>query len=120
VDLKDATLMFLVEAAAHPAVATTARSAHDQLVDGDGIDYRILDKLIGEASGKGVLRAIARKYGPTAYEAMIGPILHEIGRQKPIQSRWQPSTRPGSDDDPLTARVWPPRSQANTAGSVAG
>jgi hypothetical protein len=54
-DLKDATLMFLVEAADYPA----------------------------------------------AFEAIIGPVLQEIGRRKPIQSgrgyTWQPG------QDPLTA-----------------
>jgi hypothetical protein len=114
VDLKDATLMFLVEAAAYPAVATIARSAYDQLADGDGIDYRMLNELLGEASGKGVLRAIAQKYSPTACEAMIMPICQEIGRQAPIRSDWQPTVRPGSEDDPITATTWPPRSQAGT------
>ena len=112
--------MFLVEAAAYPAVATIARSAYDQLADDGGLEYRVLDELIGEASGKGVLRAIAQKYSPTAYEAMIGPILQEIGRQKPIRSSWQPTVRPGSDDDPLTAKTWPPNRPAGTPGRVAG
>ena len=106
-DLKDATLMFLSESAAHPAVASVARSAYDRLVDGEEIDYRVLDELIGEASGKGVLRDLHRKYSPEAYEAMIGPILQEIGRNKPIRSR-RPPVAP--EDDPLTAPVWPPRS----------
>jgi hypothetical protein len=104
-DLKDATLMFLSESAAHPAVASVARSAYGRLVEGEQIDYRVLDELIGEASGKGVLRDLHRKYSPQAYEAMIGPILQEIGRTKPILSR-RPPVAPG--DDPLTAPVWPP------------
>jgi hypothetical protein len=103
-DLKDATLMFLSESAACPAVASIAQSAYDRLVEGEEIDYRVLDELIGEASGKGVLRDLHRKYSPEAYEAMIGPILREIGRTKPIRSR-RPPVDP--EDDPLTAPVWP-------------
>jgi hypothetical protein len=106
-DLKDATLMFLSESAAHPAVASVAQSAYDRLVEGEEIDYRVLDELIGEASGKGVLRDLHRKYSPEAYEAMIGPILQEIGRSKPILSRRPPAD---PEDDPLTAPVWPPAS----------
>jgi hypothetical protein len=41
-DLKDATLMFLAEAAAYPAVAKIAQSAYDSLADGNEIDYRVL------------------------------------------------------------------------------
>jgi hypothetical protein len=108
-DLKDATLMFVSESAGHPAVAALAQSAYDQIVRDEAIDYRVLDDLIGEASGKGVLRAIHAKYSPTAYEAMIQPILREIGRQKPIPPRSQPSAHRDPEDDPLTASVWPPR-----------
>jgi hypothetical protein len=104
-DLKDATLMFLSESAAHPAVASVAQSAYDRLVEGEEIDYRVLDELIGEASGKGVLRELNRKYSPEAFEAMIGPILEEIGRTKPIRSQ-RPPTAP--EGNPLTAPVWPP------------
>ena len=101
-DLKDATLMFLAESAAYPAVAELARSAHDRLVEEGDIDYRVLDELVGEASGKGVLRAMRQKYGPVAFESVVGPVLQEIGRRKPIRSSrygysWQPS------EDPLTA-----------------
>jgi hypothetical protein len=114
VDLKDATLMFLSEAADYPAVAAVAQSAYDQLWRGEPIDYRLLSDMLGEASGKGVLRAIAQKYSPTAYEAMIMPICQEIGRQAPIRARRRPPPY-GSDDDPLTARIWPPA----TAGAAA-
>jgi len=100
-DLKDATLMFLVEAAGYPAVAEVAQSAYDRLAGGEGVDYRVLDDLVGDASGKGVLRAMRRKHGPAAFEAIIGPVLQEIGRRKPIRSgrgyTWQPG------QDPLTA-----------------
>ena len=97
--------MFLSESAAHPAVASIAQSAYDRLVEDEEIDYRVLDELIGEASGKGVLRELNRKYSPEAFEAMIGPILREIGRNKPIRSRRPPLT---PEDDSLTASVWSP------------
>ncbi len=106
-DLKDATLMFLSESAAHPAVASIAQSAYDRLAAGEETDYRVLSDLIGEASGKGVLRDLRRKYGPVAFEAMTMPILQEIGRRAPIRSR-RPTVVPGSEDDPLTAATWPP------------
>ena len=104
-DIKDATLIVLTESADHPAVASLAQSAYDQFARGESVDHRLLDDLIGEASGQGVLRAIHHKYSPTAYEAIIAPILREIGRQKPIRSARY--SRAG-DDDPLTAQTWPP------------
>jgi hypothetical protein len=107
-DLRDATLMMLSESAGHPAVACLAQSAYDQLVCGDAVDYRLLNDLIGEASGKGVLRAIHAKYSPTAYEAMIAPILQEIGRQAPVRSRGHCAPA-DPEDDPLRASAWPPR-----------
>jgi hypothetical protein len=106
-DLKDATLMFMSESAAYPAVASIAQSAYERLVEGEEIDYRVLSELIGEASGKGVLRELNRKYSPEAYEAMIGPILREIGQRAPIRSTRPPFV---PEDDPLTAPVWPPAS----------
>lgn len=107
-DLKDATLMMLSESSGHPAVASIAQVAYDKIVRDDAVDYRLLNDLIEEASGKGVLRAIRRKYGPTAHEAIIGPILREIGRQAPVRSRRYAA--PGDpEDDPLRARAWPPR-----------
>ena len=102
-DLKDATLMFLSESADHPAVASIAQSAYDRLIDSDEVDYRVLKELIGEASGKGVLRDMRHKYGPVAFDAMITPILQEIGQQAPVP----PRRRPGPEDDPLTAATWP-------------
>jgi hypothetical protein len=105
-DLKDATLMLLTESASLPAVASLAQSAYDQLVRDEAVDYRLLDDLIGEASGKGVLRAIHAKYSPTAYDAMMTPILREIGRRKPIRSaRYSAPQDPA--DDPLRAASWP-------------
>jgi hypothetical protein len=65
-DLKDATLMFVSESAAYPAVASIARSAYDRLAEGEEIDYRVLDELIGEASGKGVLRDLTAPAWPPA------------------------------------------------------
>jgi hypothetical protein len=105
VEIMDATLMLLIESGAYPAVAALAQCAYDRLAEGDRVDYRLLNDLIGEASGKGVLRAIHRKYGPAAHEAILMPILQEIGRQAPIRSRGYPRT---SDEDPLTAATWPP------------
>ena len=101
-DLRDATLMFLTESAACPAVAELAQSAYDRLIEGEDVDYRVLSQLVDEASGKGVLRAIRQKHGPVAFEAIVGPVLQEIGRRAPIRSNrygytWQPG------DDPLTA-----------------
>ena len=103
-DLKDATLMFLTESAAYPAVADLAQSAYDRLADGGDIDYRVLDELIGEASGKGVLRVMRRKYGPVAFDSIVMPVLEEIGRRKPIRSaRYGYTWQPG--EDPLTAGI---------------
>ena len=101
-DLKDATLMILGESAAHPGLARLAQSAYDQLASDGQVDYRVLSDLIAEASGKGVLRAVNRKYGPDAREAIFGPILREIDRQKPVPPRRTASARPGTPS-PLTA-----------------
>ena len=98
-DLRDATLMFLVESAAHPAVREIAQAAYDRLAEGEDIDYRVLSDLVDEASGKGVLRAMHRKYGPVAFEAIVMPVLQEVGRRAPIRSS-RPSWPPG--ENPLT------------------
>ena len=107
-DIKDATLMMMSESADHPAVASLAQSVYERLVNGDSVDYRLLDELIGEASGKGVLRTLHAKYSPTAYEAIIMPILAELGRQKPVRSRSH-SQPVDPETDPLRASTWPPR-----------
>jgi hypothetical protein len=86
-DLKDAMLMILGESAAHPGLAELTRSACDQLDSHGQVDYHVLSDLIAEASGKGVLRGITRKYGPAARDAIFGPILREIDRQKPVPPR---------------------------------
>ena len=94
--------MFLTESAAYPAVAELAQSAYDRLIEEGDIDYRVLDELVGEASGKGVLRAMRQKYGPVAFESIVGPVLQEIGQRKPIRStRYGYAWQPG--EDPLTA-----------------
>jgi hypothetical protein len=96
-DLRDAILMFRAESAAHPVVAEIAQSAYDRLAAGEEIDYRVLNDLVGEASGKGVLRAMHAKYSPEAYHAIIMPVLQEIGRRAPIRSSrpvWQPGEDP--------------------------
>jgi len=61
--------------------------------------------MVAEASGKGVLQAIRQKHGAIAHEAIFGPVLREIGRQKPV-SPCRPA--PGRQDgpDPLTAASW--------------
>jgi hypothetical protein len=104
-DLKDATLMFLSESAAYPAVSSIAQNAYARLVEGEEIDYRVLSDLIDEASSKGVLRELHSKYSPEAFDAMVGPILREIGQRKPVRSSRSPVD---PEDDPLTAAVWPP------------
>jgi hypothetical protein len=104
-DLKDATLMVLNESAIHPGLAKLAQSAYDQLTTDGEVDYRVLSDMIAEASGKGVLRAIHRKYGATARDAIFMPILREIDRQKPVPPRRTASTHQDGPD-PLTATIW--------------
>ena len=100
-DLKDATLTIWGESAAHPGLAELAQSAFDQLTRDGWVDYRVLSELVEEASGTGVLRSIHQKYGAAAHEAVFGPILREIDRQKPVRPRDAASTyQDGSD--PLT------------------
>jgi len=94
-DLKDATLMILSESAAHPGLAKLAQPAYDQIAWDGQVDYRVLSDMIAEASGKGVLRAIHQKYGPAARDAIFGPVLREIDRQKPVAPRRTASARPG-------------------------
>lgn len=107
-DLKDATLMLLSESGDQPAVATLARTAHERLANEEPVSYQLLDELIGEASGKGVLRAVRAKYGPVAFEAIFGPILNEIGQRKPVPPR-RAADDVDPERDPLLASVRPPR-----------
>jgi hypothetical protein len=104
-DLRDATLMFLTESEGYPAVARLARSAYEQLADGEHVDYRLLQEMIGEASGKGVLRDLHLKYSPTACDAMLMPIFTEIDRQAPVRPRRR-SPGYAEPEDPLTAPAW--------------
>jgi hypothetical protein len=104
-DLKDATLMILNESDAHPGLAKLAQSAYDQLITDREVDYRVLSDLVAEASGKGVLRAIHRKYSATTRDAIFTPILREIDRQKPVPPRRTASAHQDSPD-PLTATNW--------------
>jgi hypothetical protein len=105
-ELQDATLMMLTESAGHPRLEQLARRAFTSLADTGEVRYDLLDELIGEASGSGVLRELRHKYSPVAFDALITPILNEIGRRKPIMSSRQPPA-PGSPADPLTAPAWP-------------
>jgi hypothetical protein len=83
-ELRDATLMLLAESGAHPEVAKIAQSAHDDLCRDGDVHWQVLSDLIGEASGQGILRALRQKYSPASFEAIIDPILQEIGRRKPV------------------------------------
>jgi hypothetical protein len=87
VELRDATLMLMRESADQPVVAALAQSVYQALAAGETVGYQLLDELIGEASGKGVLRALHARYSPAAYEAIITPILTEIDRLKPVPPR---------------------------------
>jgi hypothetical protein len=102
-NLQDATLVFRTESAEHPSVTAIAQSVYDRLLDGEVVDYRMLDDLIGEASGKGVLRAMRAKYGPVAFEAILAPIMDVIARTKPIRST-RPAWTPAPGEDPLAVR----------------
>jgi hypothetical protein len=79
--------------------------AYDQLIAAGDVDYRVLSDMVAEASGKGVLRTIRQKHGATVHEAIFGPILRDIDRQKPVPSR---RSAPDRQDvpDPLTAASW--------------
>ena len=120
-DLRDATLMFLAESAAYPAVAEIAQSAYDRLAGGEDIDYRVLNELIGEASGKGVLRTIRRKYGPAGFEAVVGPVLQEIGRRvgRRLDARFGPDRAPARVRTAEPALAQRPRAAAELGRAAA-
>jgi hypothetical protein len=103
VNLQDATLVFRTESAEHPSVASIAQSIYDRLLEGEPVDYRSLDHLLGEASGKGVLRAIRAKYGPDGQEAILAPIMDVIACTKPIRST-RPDWTPAPGEDPLAVQ----------------
>ena len=94
--------MILAESAGYPDLGQLAQSAYDALAEGDEVPHWILSDMIGEASGKGVLRLIHQKYSPTAYEALLMPIFREIDRQRPVP------VRPAPEDDPLTSSTFRP------------
>jgi|SRR5215475_2499905 len=100
-NLTDATLIVLSEAAGYPELAALTQSAYDELAAGNEVPYTVLSDIIGKASEKGVLRAMHREYSATAYDAILMPILTEVDRQKPVP----PRRRPASENtvDPLTA-----------------
>ena len=50
------------------------QSAHDALASGRQVPYQTLSELLGDASGKGVLRGLRHKYSATAFEAIVFPI----------------------------------------------
>jgi len=96
--------MFLTESADHPSLQRIAQTAYERLAEGEAVDHRVLSELLGEASAKGVLRAIHRKYSPVAYDAMLMPICREIDRQRPVPPRrWPASSEPRFD--PLTTPI---------------
>jgi hypothetical protein len=103
-DLQDATLMILAESAGYPEVSRLAQSAYDALADGNEVSHWILSDMIGEASGKGVLRILHRKYSATAYDALLMPIFREIDRQRPVPAR----PRPAPGEDLLTSSTFRP------------
>jgi hypothetical protein len=107
-ELSDATLMMMNESTGHPAVASIAQSVYERLTRGEAVGYQQLDELIGEASGKGVLRALHAKYSPVAYDAIMMPILREIDRQKPVPPQRARGGDAGPENDPLLAATWPP------------
>jgi hypothetical protein len=100
-NLADATLIVLHEAAAYPELASLSQHAYDELAAGNEVPYTVLSDIIGKASEKGLLRAMHRQYSATAYDAILMPILTEVDRQKPVP----PRRKAASEDsfDPLTA-----------------
>ena len=94
--------MILTESRAHPSLERLAQAAYDELAGGREVSYLILGDIINEASGKGVLRELHQKYSAAAYDAMLMPILKEIGHRKPVPPRRRPVPS-DSSPDPLTA-----------------
>jgi hypothetical protein len=96
--------MILTESGAHPSLERLARTVYYELASGREVSYLILGDIINEASGKGVLRELHQKYSAVAYDAMLMPILEEIGRHKPVSPRRRPVPS-DSSPDPLTADI---------------
>jgi hypothetical protein len=86
--------MLLTESGAHPELARIAQSTYDNLCQGTDVSYEVLNDLLGEASGQGVLGALRQKYSPAAYEAILEPICREIGRQAPVPPYRGPLRQP--------------------------
>jgi len=66
--------MITVESAAYPDLHTRVQATYDEMVRGQQVPHEVLSEILGEASGKGVLRAIQQKYSATAHEAMMMPL----------------------------------------------
>ena len=94
--------MILAESADYPEVARLAHSVYDTLAAGGEVPHVVLSDLLGEVSGKGVLRALNQKYSATAFEALLMPVCREIDRQRPVP----PRPRPAPEDDPLTSSTF--------------
>jgi len=93
-DLRDATLVILTESFLHQELAGLAQSVYQDMAAGREVPYQRLSEIIGKVSDKGVLRAMHRKYSATAYDAILMPILTEIGQRAPVPPRRQPATEP--------------------------
>jgi hypothetical protein len=102
-NLMDATLIVLNEAAGYPELAALTQSAYDELAAGNEVPYTVLSDIVGKASEKGVLRAMHSEYTSTAYDAILMPILTEVDRQKPVPPRRRPASE--TTVDPLTAPI---------------
>jgi hypothetical protein len=103
-DLKDATLMILAESAAHPTLAKTAQSAYESLSDGREVPHGVLSDMLGEASGKGIIRALRQKYSATAFEAMIQDLPGTL-KSPPQQANVALGARPALPPNVLPGRL---------------
>jgi len=87
-NLTDATLIVLGEAAGCPELAALTQSAYDELAAGTEVPHAVLSAILG-------------KYSGTAFDAIIMPICREVDRQKPVPPRRR--SAPEDTFDPLTA-----------------
>lgn len=102
-NIQDATLIVLTEAAACPGLAALVQPTYDDLASGFEVSHEVLSGIIGKASEKGVLRSMHSKYSAVAYDAILMPILMEVDRQRPVPPRRGPASPDGID--PLTAPI---------------
>ena len=67
-------------------MAELARGAYDRLAEQGDIDYRVLDELVGQASGKGVLRAMRQKTaaGRVSVHHRAGPAGDRTAQADPV------------------------------------